>query len=179
MSNPFIDLFKRDRKPSRWLRFLKTLTEKREPSAAKQRIDDSLIGLVTVAIALVIITWLFVLIVAPMFPAPRSTLAQSEMAADLTALTLRNFLPGHDVRIERQFAYNLKLYVDRKSFEDIPYPDRNNIVEKIGRLWCNNIEYPWLPRVSVFDIRSGERLATHLCAFGRLKEIFSKSSSQR
>lgn len=172
MNNPPVDLFRRKGKLPRWFRILKTRTKKREPSARKQTIGALLIGIVTVFIALVMVAWLFVVIIAPNFPVPRSSLAKSERAGYLAALALRNFLPGHDVRIERLFAYNLKLYVDRKSFEDIPYPDRNYITEKISRLWCDNIGYPWLGRAGIFDIRSGDRLATHVCAFGKVKEAF-------
>jgi hypothetical protein len=172
MSNPPVDFFNRKGKLPRWLRILKTRIKKREPSAGKKKIGGLLIGIATVSIALVMVTWLFVVIIAPNFPASRSSLTKSERAAHLTALALRNFLPGHDVRIERLFAYNLKLYVDRKSFEDIPYPDRNVVTERMGRLWCDNIEHPWLGRVGVFDIRSGDRLATHVCAFGKFKEFF-------
>ena len=177
MSNSPVDFFSRKGRLSRWLRNLKTSTKKREPSARKQAIGVLLIGIATVSIALVVVTWIFVVIIAPNFPASRSSLTNSERAAYLTALALRNFLPGHDVRIERLFAYNLKLYVDRKSFEDIPYPDRNHTMEKMARLWCDNIGQPWLGRVGVFDIRSGERLTTHVCAFGKLKEAFLKSST--
>jgi len=88
-------------------------------------------------------------------------------------MALRNVLPGQDVRIERLFAYNLKLYVDRQPFDDIPHPDRKPIMAKIGRLWCDNIGYHWLATVSVVDIRSGKRLFTHVCAFGKLQEVFS------
>ena len=177
MSNPPVDFFSRKGKLSRWLRILKTRTKKREPSARKNKIGGLLIGIATVSIALVMVTWLFVVIIAPNFPATRSSLTNSERAASLTALALRNFLPGHDVRIERLFAYNLKLYIDRKSFEDIPYPDRNDIIEKMGRLWCDNIGQPWLGRFGVFDIRSGKRLTTHVCALGKLKEAFLKLST--
>ena len=137
-----------------------------------------MIGIAIVSIVLVTSAWLFVVIVAPNFPASTSSLVKSERAAYLTAMALRNFMPGHDVRIERLFAYNLKLYADRKSFEDIPYPDRSDIMEKIGRLWCDNIGYHWLARVGVFDIRSGDRLATHVCAFAKLKEAVFKPPSR-
>ena len=177
MSNPPVDFFSRKGKLPRWLRILKTRTKRREPSPRKQKIGVLLIGIATVSIALVMVTWLFIVIIAPNFPASRSSLTNSERAASLTALALRNFLPGRDVRIERLFAYNLKLYIDRTSFEDIPYPDRKDIMEKMGRLWCDNIGQPWLGRFGVFDIRSGKRLTTHVCAFGKLKEAFSKSST--
>ena len=167
-----VDFFSREGKLTRWFRSFTTRTKKQKPSAERQAISGLLFGSIVVSVALVMIAWLFVAIIAPNLPATKSSLAKSERAAYLSAMALRNFLPGHDVRIERQFAYNLNLYVDRKPFEDIPYPDRKLIMAKIGRLWCDNIEYQWLAKVSVLDVRSGERLSRYVCAFGNLKRLF-------
>jgi len=134
--------------------------------------------ILTAGAGLLVAFWLFIIIVGPMFPASNASITKSETAASLAVAALWNSLAGHAAPLDRRFGNNLDLYVNRKVFEEIPYPDRNDAVEKIGRAWCDNIQYPWLPRVSVFDIRSGKRLATHVCAFGKLKEAFFKPSSQ-
>jgi len=41
-------------------------------------------------------------------------------------------------------------------------------------LWCDNIEYQWLAKVSVLDVRSGERLSRYVCAIGKFKEAILK-----
>lgn len=169
MNFPPFDFFSREGKLTRWLRDFTKRTKKPKPSAERTAIGSLLFGITMVAVALVMSIWLFVAIIAPKLPASKSNLVKSERAAYLSAMALRNFLPGHDVRIERRFAYNLNLYIDRKPFEDIPYPDRKLVMAKIGRLWCNNIiEYQWLARVGVFDIRSGERLSRYVCVLGKL-----------
>lgn len=178
MSNRFVDFFRRDRKLRRWLRLLETLSQQRGPSRVMRAIEESFQVIMTVCVVLVIATWLFVVIIGPMFPASQASFAKSDTAANLAAVALWNALPGHAARVDRRFGDNLNLYVNRKVFEDIPYPDRNDVVEKIRRAWCDNIEYPWLPRVSIYDIRSGKRLSTYVCAVGKLKEAFSKSSSR-
>jgi hypothetical protein len=178
MSNRFADFFRRERKLPRWLRFLETLTQQREPSPVMQAIESSIQVIMTVGVGLVIALWLFVVIIGPMLPASKASLSKSDAAANLTAVALWNALPGHTARVDRRFGDNLNLYVQRKVFEDIPYPDRDDVVQNIGRTWCENIEYPWLPRVSIFDIRTGKRLTTHVCAVSKLREVFSKSSSR-
>jgi hypothetical protein len=130
------------------------------------RLSSKLIGITAVILVLIVAAWVFVKFVAPNIPETRSNLVQSEEAVRLTAVALRKFLPGQDVRIERRFGYNLKLYVDRKPFDDIPFIDRKAIVAELGRLWCGNIGDHWLARVSVVDISSGARLAIHACVFG-------------
>ena len=174
MDNPSVNFFGGKRKLIRWLRSFKTPTKKPKPSPGKQAIGGLLMGMGVICIAFVLVAWVLLAVIAPSLPASTASLAKSEGAANLSAMALRNFLPGHDVRIERQFAYNLKLYVDRKPFEDIPYPDRVAIMAKIGQLWCGNIGYQWLARVSVFDVRSGKKLFSHGCAIGMLKEALFK-----
>ena len=167
-----------DRNLSRWFAFLKVLTRPRprRPSPKTAPIGE-LSFIIFVFAGLCIAVWLFIMIVGPMFPASKKSLANSEKAAGLAVAALMSALPDRTALVDRRFGYNLDLYVDRKAFEDIPYPDRKAAVEKIARAWCNNIEYPWFPRVKVFDIRSGKRLSTHVCAFSKLRESFFKPSS--
>src|SRR5262245_41596106 len=167
MNNPPVE-----RNLARWRRILKTRTRATEPFTRKQAVSLSLIAAGAVFVVLLAVVWVFVALVAPKLRASAESLAQSEEATQLTATALRNALPRQDVRIERLFAYNLKLYVARKSFEEMPYADRNDLMQKIGRLWCDNIGDRWLARIGVFDIRSGERLSTHTCAFGKLGNAF-------
>jgi len=161
MNNPPIE-----RKLARWRGILKTRTKAAEPFTRKQAVCLSLIAIGAVSVVLVSIVWVFVALVAPNLKASAESLAKSEEAAQLSATALRSSLPGHDVRIERLFAYNLKLYVERKPFENILDADRKALMAKIGRLWCGNIGDHWLARVSIVDIQTGERLSTHLCVFG-------------
>lgn len=166
-------------KPRRRFTFRKTSEQQPEPSRLTQAIGNSSKIIVTAGVGLLVAVWLFVLIIGPMYPASQETLAKSESATNLTTVALSNAMPNQPARVVRRFGHNLDLYVDRKAFEEIPYPDRNDAVEKIGRAWCDNIEYAWLPRVALFDVRSGKRLATHVCAFGKLKDAFFKTSPRR
>src|SRR5262245_49398772 len=116
-------------KLSQWLRPFKTRTKTTEPFTERQAIGLLLIGIGTIFLAFLTVIWVFLVLIAPKLPASRESLAQSEGAAQLAATALRNLLPGEEVRIERLFAYNLKLYVDEKRFEAIPYPDRKAVME--------------------------------------------------
>jgi hypothetical protein len=167
MDNSPVDFFGAEGKLTRWLRILKTPTKKTQLTAEKQAIGVLLMSVGAASIALVLAAFVFVVFIAPTLPASTSSLAKSEEAAALAATAFQNFLPGHEVRVERRFAYNLTLYVDRKSFENIPSHDRKAMMAKIKRLWCDNIGEKWLARLSVFDIVSGRRLEMYICAFGK------------
>jgi hypothetical protein len=76
--------------------------------------------------------------------------------------------PGSDVRIEERRAGNVYLYVGLKSFEDIPFPDRDRALRVLGASWCSNLSREWanfifLPSVSIRDIRSGKELGSYAC----------------
>lgn len=158
----------------RWFRFFKTRAQQREPSRLILEWAGLSKVILTGGAGLLVAAWLFIIIIGPRYPASQAGLAKSESATNLTVVVLSKAMPDHPARIDRRFGNNLDLYVNRKAFEEILYPDRNDAVEKIGRAWCDNIEHPWLPRVSLYDIRSGKRIATHVCAFGKLKEAFFK-----
>src|SRR5262249_2606556 len=113
-SNRLVDQFRRDRRLARWLAFLKSLAQPRAPSPAMQAIDDTLQIIATVGVGLVIAVWLFVVVIGPIFPASKASIAKSATAANLTAAALWNALPGHAARVDRRFADNLDLYVNRK-----------------------------------------------------------------
>ena len=170
MDKPTFDL-RRKRTVARWLQIFGKRSPKRRPSSTMQTMGVLLMGIGVVSFALALVALLIVFIV-PNLPASTSSLARSHDAAHMTAMALRNFLPGQDVQIERRFAYNLKLYVHRKPFENHTYSNRKAVMAKIGSLWCDNIGDQWLARVGVFDIVSGDRLSTHACGLDKLEEIF-------
>ena len=117
----------------------------------------------------------FVMIVGPEFPAPKESLVRSDEAASLAATTLSNALRGHTVRVDRRFGDNLNLYLSKNAFELMPDPARDEVVRKVGKSWCNNADYPWLPRVAIYDIATGTRLAAHHCVFEELGEMLPSS----
>jgi hypothetical protein len=70
------------------------------------------------------------------------------------------------------------MYVNRRVYEDLPYPDRTQVVEVIGKVWCKNVGQILAPRVNIYDIRSGDKLAGYYCVLNevgnRLRRVFSK-----
>jgi hypothetical protein len=167
-----------NRKPRHWFSFFKSSAQQRKPSRLILEIAGLSKVILTAGAGLLVAVWLFIIIIGPRYPASQESLAKSESATNLITVALSNAMPDNPVRIDRRFGHNLDLYVNRKAFEEIPGPDRNDAVGEIGRAWCDILEYPWLPRVSLYDIQSGKRLATHICAFGKLNEAFFKPSSR-
>lgn len=113
----------------------------------------------------------FIMIVGPEFPATEESLMRSDGAASVAAASLAKALQGNTVRVDRRFGDNLNLYLHRKAFEQVPDGTRDAVVKKVGESWCENVSLPWLPRVALYDIDSGTRLATHHCVFGEFGDV--------
>ena len=82
--------------------------------------------------------------------------------------TFKSF-PGAELRLEPRFGENLRLYISRKHFESVPYPDRPELVARIGKAWCSNIQQIYFfPSLSVRDMRNADKLASYNCVLPQL-----------
>jgi len=82
--------------------------------------------------------------------------------------TFKSF-PGVEIRLEPRFGENLRLYISRSHFEGVPYPDRAEIVSRIGKAWCGNIKQKYfLPSLSFRDIRNADKLSSYNCILPQL-----------
>ena len=113
----------------------------------------------------------FVMVVGPKFPATEENISRSNAAASMAAASLSTALQGNTVSVDRRFGDNLNLYLHRNAFEQAPADTRDAVVQNIVASWCKNAELPWLPRVALYDIDSGARLATHHCVFGNFGDV--------
>lgn len=64
---------------------------------------------------------------------------------------------------------NLRFYVERKTFEDISYPDRPLILKAFSLDWCNTASPAFLPSVYMYDIKTGDKLDSYNCVFEKIK----------
>ena len=59
----------------------------------------------------------------------------------------------------------LDIFIDRTTFESVPYPDRDEFAAAISDIWCNQISSVLLPAVHFKDVQTGSTLLTEYCAF--------------
>jgi hypothetical protein len=62
-------------------------------------------------------------------------------------------------------AENMNIYVAKKDFESIPYPDRKEAISRIGKSWGDFTHWYFFPSVQIRDIRTGDVLADYSCNF--------------
>lgn len=87
-------------------------------------------------------------------------------------ILLRNcydeFPSASNIQIEVRYGNNVRVYMGEQEFEDVPYPDRDTVVERLAWKWFNHISGAYLPVFSIHDIRTGKTLASYSWSFGKL-----------
>jgi hypothetical protein len=58
---------------------------------------------------------------------------------------------------------SLDIFVNRVTFESVPYPDREEFDAAISDIWCNQVSSFLLPAVYFRDVRTGSALVTRGC----------------
>jgi hypothetical protein len=82
---------------------------------------------------------------------------------DAVRMALTVAMPDVTPRLEFLEGSNLDIYVTRKEFEEIPFPDRSAMVERIGQAWCEKVDHTYLPVVQIRDIKTGEVFGKFSC----------------
>lgn len=71
-------------------------------------------------------------------------------------------------RLEVRRDYSMRAYISKKNYMFVPYPDRDEAITSVGKIWCENKGvFRWyLPGVILRDIQTGEELSNYSCLFG-------------
>lgn len=71
-------------------------------------------------------------------------------------------------RLELNLDYSVHAYISKSNYMQIPYPDRDEHIRNLGRIWCNGNKIPhyFLPKVFINDIHTGEKLGSCGCVTG-------------
>jgi hypothetical protein len=76
-------------------------------------------------------------------------------------------IPAAEPRIVCLKGSNIEVYVTRREFETVSYPDRESFVVKVGKAGCESALSLFLPTVQMRDMKTGKVLGSYGCAFGR------------
>lgn len=118
---------------------------------------------------LTVVFWaglVFLVVAIPAAPHMRSATLSANDHDRLAKLTEAASLAfeGDEIRIDRRRLGNVVVWVERSSFERVPFPDRDHAVEQLAQAWCPAFPtLPFFPSLYVRDIRNGKSLASRLC----------------
>ena len=90
---------------------------------------------------------------------PQAAKPTNQTIAELAS----NLFVTDEVRLERRFGNNLRLYVSKDSFEKIYYPDRQRAIKDFAVFWCDHVDKTYVPSVYLVDIHTGKRLTSYSC----------------
>jgi hypothetical protein len=146
------------------------------PKQIKHSVDDGIGCLVGFAAAVAAVWWIgFSFFYAPSHALPDSEVGvpvEGDMRdvtdrelAVLRAFAQSGFFVGETElpRLELMKGSNLDIFLEKRLFERVPYPDRKGFVEAVGTAWCSRVEWTYLPRVRFRDIKSGRGFGTYGC----------------
>ncbi len=126
-------------------------------------IGEMIAGWVGLIFAVIVLVWFVVVLFGSYFAASDQTLPTSDSATYEVMLKASALFGTNNIRVDRRSVNNVRLYIGRVDFENIPYPDREKVVEMIAKTWCSRVDTTYLPTVYIQDIRTGERLASYNC----------------
>ena len=130
---------------------------------------------VAAAVGLIVGLFILGLVGPPLYDAfgPQRQMPDAQRQSKEIALALTNvestflgYLPlGSQLRLEPKTGGVLEIYLSKSEFESIPFPDRKDAIERVGRVWCNDQSNTneLLPTLNIFDIRTGERFGKYSC----------------
>jgi hypothetical protein len=70
----------------------------------------------------------------------------------------------------------LDIFINRATFQSVPYPDRDELAAAISDIWCNQVSSVFLPFVRFRDVQTGSTLMTGHCAFQSSPDIAGEYS---
>jgi len=131
----------------------------------KEQGEGEIVGLIFLVV-LAAIVWLFV---SEYFS--RSKMSYAEEQKHSSALADVGIELGYHISNSAEAIFvplndgGLDIFVSKSSFDNIPFPDRDDFVLAVADNWCTNNDSPFIPVVRFRDIQSGDTLAQQHCYF--------------
>jgi hypothetical protein len=71
-------------------------------------------------------------------------------------------------RLEVRLDYSMHAYIPRTNYMKVPYPDRDESIRNVGKIWCGSRRVPhyFLPKFFINDIQTGKELGKYGCVTG-------------
>ena len=116
------------------------------------------------AVALAVVAWLAAILVMPHFPMAGYDAAKLQTASKSVADELQfHFSNSTDSILVPRKDDGLDVFLKKRSFESVPFPDRPDAVLAVANSWCSQISSGLLPSVKFRDIETGEVFSSTSC----------------
>jgi hypothetical protein len=131
----------------------------------KSDIGDKIGAIITIAIFLAIVGAILNIIFGGFLKATPGM--NIDTATTQNKLTDALYTKFNDFgRLELCLDYSIHAYISRTNYMRIPYPDRDEAISNVGKIWCGRIPHYFLPKFFIDDIQTGKELGTCGCVTG-------------
>ena len=128
------------------------------------KIRDALNDLVIIIVCILLLVWGALAYYYSFTKASPDDLTRLSPAMSAVDLELQPRISDFtQMRLEPLGGDNLVIYLLRRDFESVPYPDREQFVSRIAESWCESVGQLFFPSVKFRDIRSGASLGSYSC----------------
>jgi hypothetical protein len=73
----------------------------------------------------------------------------------------------HDLRLKEDKG-DINIYLGKSDFQSIPFPDREDFIRSVGKVWCDSMPGGAFPSLEIYDIRTGAKLGGYGCTLGNV-----------
>lgn len=142
------------------------------PNPRMSEIGSSGVGPVAGGVLLLsVLAWILAVLILPHVSTTNQEALNHNEAMYQIDGEMDRHLSGAETILVPRFDSSLDIFVNRRSFENVPYPDRSELAAAISDIWCNQISTFLLPAVQFRDVQSGSTLLTQNCIFQSSPDI--------
>ncbi|MGD0236208.1 MAG: hypothetical protein ABSC55_16940 [Syntrophorhabdales bacterium] len=152
---------------SGWREAEKSREEGKTNQEKKSILDTAFQWLMGLALAIGLIIGLGIALFGHWFEASEGVMNDTAKAQDKISSAL--YLVFNEFgRLDVREDHSVRVYISKRAYMQVPYPDRGGAVRTIGKAWCEDKEIGrWrLPKVVLRDIQTGEELGSYGCLTG-------------
>lgn len=84
----------------------------------------------------------------------------------LQEISYEEFPDAEEILIEPRYGDNVRIYLDKQAYENVPFPLRDDVIQRISKVWFNRCYCWFLPVLSIRDIKTGDELDSYSWLLG-------------
>jgi hypothetical protein len=120
-------------------------------------------GVIGIILVLAVLVWIAAVLILPHMNMTNQEALGHRDAMYQIAREMELHQTDAETILEPRFDGSLDTFVNRKNFENVPYPDRDEVAAAISDMWCRQVSPGLLPTVHFRDVQTGSTLVTRGC----------------
>ncbi len=128
-------------------------------------------GVIGIVLLLAVLVWIAAVLILPHMNMTNQEALSHRDAMHQIAREMDLHQGDAETILVPRFDGSLNIYMNRRDFENVPYPDRDEVAAAISDMWCRQVLPFLLPAVHFRDVQTGSTLVTRGCLFQSSPDI--------